>query len=656
MGNGRNGARNNNNLGKRCQELPHARSAFAGTGACNHSFVPAAEKSLRSYDARNRLTYIDHPPGTADVSYSYYADGAPWTVASSDGGTWSYSYNKRRLLTGESLNIDGLTFGFTRHYDQHGHPASLVYPDGAAINYWPNALGQPTRVANYAHAITYHPNGSVAGFNLGIGGLHIQTLNARQLPLRRREIKGSHSYLDYNYTYDRNGNVSGLLDNRPGGIETRYMEYDPVDRLTEATAPEMLGAEYFTYDPLDNLRSLTYPGRANLLIQYEYLEKNRLTKIKLTAGHKELEHFYSYDARGNMTSGLTPGPGHVDREQSFDKANRMITAITSGQTESFRYDGHGRRTKILRGGGNTYQVYTRDGRFVLERAPNGTFTRHIHLGNRLLVSVTGSTPTYQHTDHLGSIVRKSNAAGNETQTTSYAPYGSIQNGTLTQGPGFTGHVSDQASGLSYMQQRYHDPLAMRFVSVDPVLPSTSDGGNFNRYWYANNNPYKFVDPDGREAGFRYEPGGMRNHFTDNHVDFSGAAGALDFIPIVGDIKGAVEAIQEPSLVNVVAAAVGIVPGIGDAAGKMIKGADNLASGGKRFSSEKEALVDMAQADAKVGVTRADMATYQELNHNLPDPFPSNKVRVDEGHPGRSTHSQQPHGHVGPVDHIPIKDK
>lgn len=23
------------------------------------------------------------------------------------------------------------------------------------------------------------------------------------------------------------------------------------------------------------------------------------------------------------------------------------------------------------------------------------------------------------------------------------------------------------------------------------------GGNFNRYWYANNNPYKFIDPDGR---------------------------------------------------------------------------------------------------------------------------------------------------------------
>jgi len=30
-----------------------------------------------------------------------------------------------------------------------------------------------------------------------------------------------------------------------------------------------------------------------------------------------------------------------------------------------------------------------------------------------------------------------------------------------------------------------------------VDPKT--GENFNRYWYANNNPYKFTDPDGRLA-------------------------------------------------------------------------------------------------------------------------------------------------------------
>ncbi|WP_052749323.1 RHS repeat-associated core domain-containing protein [Rheinheimera mesophila] len=48
-----------------------------------------------------------------------------------------------------------------------------------------------------------------------------------------------------------------------------------------------------------------------------------------------------------------------------------------------------------------------------------------------------------------------------------------------------------------MQQRYYDPVIGRFYSNDPVSFSASDPMLFNRYAYANNNPYKFVDPDGR---------------------------------------------------------------------------------------------------------------------------------------------------------------
>jgi uncharacterized protein RhaS with RHS repeats len=48
-----------------------------------------------------------------------------------------------------------------------------------------------------------------------------------------------------------------------------------------------------------------------------------------------------------------------------------------------------------------------------------------------------------------------------------------------------------------MQQRYYDPVAGRFLSVDPVVADPNTGTNFNQYWYANNNPYKFTDPDGR---------------------------------------------------------------------------------------------------------------------------------------------------------------
>ncbi|MGO4550289.1 polymorphic toxin type 50 domain-containing protein [Lysobacter sp. 2RAF19] len=41
-----------------------------------------------------------------------------------------------------------------------------------------------------------------------------------------------------------------------------------------------------------------------------------------------------------------------------------------------------------------------------------------------------------------------------------------------------------------------------FLSVDPVTADDRLGHSSNRYWYANNNPYRFVDPDGRDAADR----------------------------------------------------------------------------------------------------------------------------------------------------------
>ena len=48
-----------------------------------------------------------------------------------------------------------------------------------------------------------------------------------------------------------------------------------------------------------------------------------------------------------------------------------------------------------------------------------------------------------------------------------------------------------------MQARYYDPVIGRFYSNDPV--GFKNVYNFNRYAYANNNPYKYVDPDGQDA-------------------------------------------------------------------------------------------------------------------------------------------------------------
>jgi len=50
-------------------------------------------------------------------------------------------------------------------------------------------------------------------------------------------------------------------------------------------------------------------------------------------------------------------------------------------------------------------------------------------------------------------------------------------------------------GPELYEARYYDPKIGRFYGVDPV--GYRDVHSYNRFAYANNNPYKFVDPDGK---------------------------------------------------------------------------------------------------------------------------------------------------------------
>ena len=112
------------------------------------------------------------------------------------------------------------------------------------------------------------------------------------------------------------------------------------------------------------------------------------------------------------------------------------------------------------------------------------------------LAIPAADVTYIHTDGLGSPVARTNSAGALISATRYEPYGMTAGGASPT-IGFTGHVNDAETGLTYMQQRYYDPIAGRFLSIDPVTTEEDTGGNFNRYNYANNNPYRYVDPDGR---------------------------------------------------------------------------------------------------------------------------------------------------------------
>jgi RHS repeat-associated protein len=115
---------------------------------------------------------------------------------------------------------------------------------------------------------------------------------------------------------------------------------------------------------------------------------------------------------------------------------------------------------------------------------------------------------YVHTDALGSIRALTDEAGNVVERHDYLPFGEEWCGTAACGstaPGqprrFTGKERDVETGLDYFGARYLQPGMGRFTATDSRMSmgeATLNPQKWNRYTYALSNPFRYVDPDGRE--------------------------------------------------------------------------------------------------------------------------------------------------------------
>jgi RHS repeat-associated protein len=474
-------------------------------GTCDRDAVPTADRTKFTYDAMNRSVFQATPGGQADVTTVYELDGLVKTISAvnADGSlvVSRYDYNKRRLLVAESSSNGPVFYPLAYEYDANAHLSLINYPDGQTIAYTPDAFGSPTWVGTaagqvYASDIKYLPNGAIGQFVYGNGIVHKMTPNGRQLPARSQDMDGAKIILDDSYVFDRNGNVNYVDDATPHNEKnrTRALGYDDLDRLIVADAPYQWQQASYSYDALDNLRAADVGPRK---YRYSYNStNNRLDGISSPSGVPIIA--FAYDTRGNTTA-------KNSQAYVFDIANRL-SKVTGLQ--SYRYDGQGRRAQATDSDGKTtFWIYSKSGQVMYtSEARRSRNLSYIYLGNtqvatRAVAWGTGVTNiSYQHTDALGSPVAETNSLKEVVKRNSYEPYGSVYGDTNIDGTGYTGHVMDRDTGLTYMQQRYYDPAIGRFLSDDPVATNPNTGASFNRYWYANNNPFKFVDPDGRESG------------------------------------------------------------------------------------------------------------------------------------------------------------
>jgi RHS repeat-associated protein len=185
---------------------------------------------------------------------------------------------------------------------------------------------------------------------------------------------------------------------------------------------------------------------------------------------------------------------------------------------------------------------------------------------------------FTHTDVLGSPIARTNVSGVLLSRTTHEPYGATASGTDPIAIGFTGHVHDADTDLVYMQQRYYDPIAGRFLSVDPVTTDAKTGEHFNRYAYGNNSPYKYKDPDGRIAETAWDVASLAlsvKQFSASPSVGNAVGVAIDAAAVaIPGVPGGVGAVRAAAQAAEVAKGAGAAAGVAKGAAK---GAEQTAA-------------------------------------------------------------------------------
>ena len=117
---------------------------------------------------------------------------------------------------------------------------------------------------------------------------------------------------------------------------------------------------------------------------------------------------------------------------------------------------------------------------------------------------------YYHTDNFGTPMAMTDKTGKVVWRADELPFGEqyqTEEDPVRNNVRFLGKRYDPESGLICMGKRYLDPRTGRFTQPDPVGlvdPATGkvnqemllNPQRLNRYVYALNNPYRYVDPEG----------------------------------------------------------------------------------------------------------------------------------------------------------------
>ena len=310
--------------------------------------------------------------------------------------------------------------------------------------------------------------------------------------LHLNSIDSPGTLCDGSYTYDRTGNVT----TRDG---TNYT-YDGINRLLNGA-----GTSY-GYDEIGNITASTGTDP----VSFTYASTGGLDSMLMRSITRSGTQSVSDDAKRGWITGIDTRYSNL----KWDVFGRLeaIVDLARGQSgtqqDIYRYYPDGlryRKDETAITGAVTTSLYLYEGNdILLKEMLEGTTWKtaqvNVRLGGleigRYVKDYVGGTERLEYVwlDTLGSRRAVTDTAGSIKAKIDYSVWGTP---TVTNYNGYDGSLDvsytgkeRDATGLSYFNARYYDPLAGRFYSEDPI----KDGMNW--FVYCGNNPLSFTDPTG----------------------------------------------------------------------------------------------------------------------------------------------------------------
>ena len=431
-------------------------------------------------------------------------------------GSEVYTYDSMGKVTQVQKTISGTTYTLGYQYNAGGDLTQITYPSGRVVQQSYNAIGQLCEVAPsttgcatatnpFATGYSYDAEGRASSFNYGNGVSATLAFSADRAQLAGLSYKkGTQTLFSLNYLYKtdstncpngaagNNGQIQCILDNVDSGRNSSY-GYDALRRLTSAVTSGSTGY------PQWGLR-WDYDRYGNRTGQFVTNGVAPQASVSFNQATNQVNGAV-YDASGN----LIVEPLSPPNDYTYDADNRMTAYSGGGGNASYTYDDHDLRViKAVQGGTST--VYVFSGTKVVAEydsgaAPASPSREYIYASGgeaTLLATISGSTTTYNHADHLSVRLLTDGTTGQITGQEGHFPYGEAwyqvgQNNKRF----FTTYERDSESGLDYALARFYDSRVGSFCSADPVEGNVEDPQSWNRYAYVGGDPVNVTDPEGQ---------------------------------------------------------------------------------------------------------------------------------------------------------------